>query len=562
MRVSGGGHRSIAGGGARDSRRPAGLLRRRVRRAQAGHRRSQRVGRVRGHPLRRRHVLSRRPDRPLDHGGVAHTAPRGRRTPGPGGITLRRCRRRRVVGAARGTHRRTRDHRRLQDGAAALLPRPIGDPRPDGHVPGARLRPGARRSGRLHRHRGQRPRRRRRRAGCAPHHRGLQAGAVPVLPRAFGHPRPDGHLPGPGPGTGRGARGHDRRTARAGRVSRGGRRRHRRPGRLDLGLLPGGAVQAAAGGARLQRVRSGPTRDGAEPRLHRHGPRRHRLLAQQPVPGPLRVAHPRAARRVAGRRPPDCGGRADHLRQCGGLPGHQVLRRHARRVHHGRLEPQRRGPRRVRRRRSPARQRHGRHLRLPRLLDLSRHHREHDRVQRLGQHRTDRRRLRHHGRPGAKQGGRRPADGRIHMDPVGVHHPAPSRRQRLLDGGRGHPRRLQPGQPGGRRGPQPARRRRRRRCRGRRCRPVPLGRRPARRPLQDRLALSRHPGHRQPRLPGGQPGGAGAVRGSQVARHRRVGGERGRGRRRARHRPSRPVDRRQPQPGRRVDRRRGSRRTR
>ena len=62
-----------------------------------------------------------------------------------------------------------------------------------------------------------------------------------------------------------------------------------------------------------------------------------------------------------------------------------------------------------------------------------------------------------------------------------------------------------PAQPGARARAQPARRGRHRRLRVTRRRPVPVGCRPAQPPMQDRLVRVRHPSHRQPRLPEGQP---------------------------------------------------------
>ena len=80
------------------------------------------------------------------------------------------------------------------------------------------------------------------------------------------------------------------------------------------------------------------------------------LLAQQLVSGPPLVAAERASRRLAGGGLRHHRRRGDGRRRPAGIPGHQVLRRRVRRLHDGRVEPQRRCAGRVRRRGCSARQ--------------------------------------------------------------------------------------------------------------------------------------------------------------------------------------------------------------
>ena len=66
---------------------------------------------------------------------------------------------------------------------------------PDGNLPGEGLRPAGRRSGRVHRHRRQRPRSQHRRLRAGRDHRRLQHGPRQLLSRGSGHQGTDGELP-------------------------------------------------------------------------------------------------------------------------------------------------------------------------------------------------------------------------------------------------------------------------------------------------------------------------------------------------------------------------------
>ena len=104
-------------------------------------------------------------------------------------MVVRSCRARRAV----------RDHRRLRDRPAALLPRTTGQPGRDGHVPDSSLQPRTRAVRRIRRHRrGRRPRGRHRRHRRGRHHRRLRDRPAALLPRATGQPGRDGHAPGTG----------------------------------------------------------------------------------------------------------------------------------------------------------------------------------------------------------------------------------------------------------------------------------------------------------------------------------------------------------------------------